>query len=235
VHAVAKSFQLGNKSGRVDGLPRPEAKDILPGPGNLGGSMELFAFDRVYVERLRDGDSATEKHFVSYFEQLLHIKLRARMLPCDVVRELRQETFSRLFVALRREGGIRQPERLGAFVNSICNNVLSEHYRSSIRNQPMDDAHLEIPDKALNLEGMLASQETVEQVRAILNELPKRDRDVLRAIFLEERTKDEVCAEFGVDREYLRVVVHRAKSRFKSVYEKEQPTGVGRPVGALKR
>jgi RNA polymerase sigma-70 factor, ECF subfamily len=197
--------------------------------------MELFAFDRVYVERLRDGDSATEKHFVSYFEQLLHIKLRARMLPCDVVRELRQETFSRVFVALRREGGIRQPDRLGAFVNSICNNVLSEHYRSSIRNQPMDDAHLEIPDKALNLEGMLASQETVEQVRAILDELPKRDRDVLRAIFLEEKTKDEVCAEFGVDREYLRVVVHRAKNRFKSIYEKEQPTAVGRPVGALKR
>src|SRR5260221_14246737 len=82
-------------------------------------SVELFAFDRAYVERLRDGDPPTEHHFVSYFEQLLGIKLRARTLASETVDELRQETFSRVIVALRKQGGIRQPERLGAFVNSI--------------------------------------------------------------------------------------------------------------------
>jgi RNA polymerase sigma-70 factor, ECF subfamily len=35
---------------------------------------------------------------------------------------------------------------------------------------------------------------------------------------LEERNKDEVCAEFGITREYLRVLLHRAKKSFKSRY-----------------
>jgi RNA polymerase sigma-70 factor, ECF subfamily len=39
-------------------------------------------------------------------------------------------------------------------------------------------------------------------------------------VLLEERDKDEVCAELGLSREYLRVLVHRAKQSFKSWYLK---------------
>jgi RNA polymerase sigma-70 factor, ECF subfamily len=194
-------------------------------------SVEFFAFDKNYLERLREGDPPTEHHFVSYFEQLLRIKLRARTLASDRVEDLRQETFIRVIAALRREGGVRQPERFGAFVNSICNNVLLEYYRSSARNQPMDDAHLGIPDKVLDLEGMLVTKQSAERVRHILEELPRRDRDLLRAIFLEEKDKDSVCREFGVDRDYLRVLLHRAKDKFKALYEKEQVGVVRRALG----
>ncbi len=94
----------------------------------------------------------------------------------------------------------------------------------------MDDSHLEIPDKVIDLEGMLVTKQSAERVRHILEELPQRDRDLLRAIFLEEKDKDSVCREFGVDRDYLRVLLHRAKDKFKALYEKEQ---VGVMRGAL--
>ena len=184
--------------------------------------MDFFAFDKAYVERLRDGDPPTEQHFVAYFEHLLRIKLRSRMLTNDKVEDLRQETFIRVIAALRREGGVRQPDRFGAFVNSVCNNVLLEYYRSSGRNQPMENSHLEIPDKVLDLEGMLVTKQSSERVRRILEGMPRRDRDLLRAIFLEEKDKDVVCREFGVDRDYLRVLLHRAKDKFKVLYEKGQ-------------
>jgi len=193
--------------------------------------VEFFSFDKAYVERLRDGDPLTEQHFVIYFEQLLRIKLRARILPSDKVEDLRQETFIRVIAALRREGGVRQPERFGAFVNSICNNVLLEHYRNSGRSQPMDDSHLEIPDKVLDLEGMLVTKQTSERVRQILKEMPQRDRELLRAIFLEEKDKETVCKEFQVDRDYLRVLLHRAKDKFKSLYQKDQMGGLSRVTG----
>ena len=184
--------------------------------------MDFFAFDKAYVERLRDGDPPTEHHFVAYFEHLLRIKLRSRMLTNDKVEDLRQETFIRVIAALRREGGVRQPDRFGAFVNSICNNVLLEYYRTSARNQPMENSHLEIPDKVLDLEGMLVTKQSSERVRRILDGMPRRDSDLLRAIFLEEKDKDVVCREFGVDRDYLRVLLHRAKDKFKVLYEKGQ-------------
>jgi RNA polymerase sigma-70 factor (ECF subfamily) len=43
---------------------------------------------------------------------------------------------------------------------------------------------------------------------------------LLKAIFLDERDRDEVCQEFGVDRDYLRVLLHRAKQEFKTEYVK---------------
>ena len=220
MHQTAIPFQLrANESSVL--LPAGKGDDILF-QQESGACMDFFAFDKAYVERLRDGDPPTEHHFVAYFEHLLRIKLRARMLANDKVEDLRQETFIRVIVALRREGGVRQPERFGAFVNSICNNVLLEYYRTSARNQPMENSHLEIPDKVLDLEGMLVTKQSSERVRRILDEMPRRDRDLLRAIFLEEKDKDVVCREFGVDRDYLRVLLHRAKDKFKVLYEKGQ-------------
>ena len=189
--------------------------------------MELFAFTREYVERLREGDPSTEQHFVAYFDQLLRIKLRARMLASETVEDLRQETYIRVLVTLRKDG-IRQPERFGAFVNSTCNYVLQEFYRASSRTSPWDDSYLEMPDRAVNVEGLLVTRQMKDRVRQVIEELPKKDRDLIRAFFLEEKDKDEVCRQFGVDRDYLRVLLHRAKDKFRVLYEKDRDGLSGR-------
>ena len=180
--------------------------------------MELFTFDKPYVDRLKDGEPATEQHFVQYFGQMLGIMLRARYLPPERVEDVRQETLARVIAILRRDGGVKQPERFGAFVHAVCKNVLRENSRDWHRNEALQPDHLEIPDKVVDLEQSLISQQTQEKVRLILGEMKARDRELLRAIFLEDREKDEVCREFGVDRQYLRVMLHRAKERFRSSF-----------------
>ena len=201
-------------------IARPAWRSYTP-QHKFEGYVELFAFTREYVERLREGDPSTEQHFVAYFDQLLRIKLRAKMLASETVEDLRQETYIRVLVQLRKDG-VRQPERFGAFVNSICNNVLMEFYRSSSRTQPLDDSYLERPDHAVDLEGLLVTKQSKKRVRQVIDELPKKDRDLLRAFFLEEKEKDEVCRLFGVDRDYFRVLLHRAKDKFKVLYEKDR-------------
>ena len=193
--------------------------------------MDFFAFDKAYVERLRNGDPATEHHFFLYFAKLLQIKLRARAIGSDKVEDLKQDTFVRVIAAVRKEGGVRQPERFGAFVNSICNNVLLEYYRWLGKNHPLDETREEIPDKLLDLDGMMVSKQCSERVQKILSVLPARDRELLRAVFLQEKDKDTVCRVIGVDRNYLRVLVHRAKDKFKAVYEKEQFGDLHRGTG----
>jgi len=105
-------------------------KPTLRHEESLAG-VDIFAFDEAYLERLRDGDPAAEQHFASYFEEFLRKKLRSWVLAPDKVEDLLRETFARVIAALRREGGVRQAERFGAVVNSICNEVLMEYYRSS--------------------------------------------------------------------------------------------------------
>jgi RNA polymerase sigma-70 factor (ECF subfamily) len=189
--------------------------------------VEFFSFDESYLQRLRGGDFPTEQHFVDYFGQLLLIKLRSRLRSSQTVDDIRQETFVRVLKAVRT-GGVRNAEGLGSFVNSICNNVLQEYYRSSARAVPQDEKPLDPPDTSIDLDGMLVAKQTREQVRHALSMLSEKDRRLLRAIFFEEKNKDEICTDFGVDRDYLRVLLHRAKQSFRTLYEQmEQRKQVG--------
>lgn len=120
----------------------------------------------------------------------------------------------RVLLAIRK-GSIQEACKLGSFVVSTCNHVVSEHFRSDGRYTPLEDSHLEHLINHLDVEKMLVARETQEKVRKVLQRLPERDRKVLTALFLEERPKDAICEEFGIDRGYLRVLLHRAKNSFR--------------------
>jgi RNA polymerase sigma-70 factor (ECF subfamily) len=184
--------------------------------------MQFTAFDAPYLERLQRGDAGTERHFAAYFGELIQLKLRARLSSKEAIEDVTQETFVRVFSLVRAKDGIRQPERLGALVNSVCNYVLLEHYRShrSTDSRLDDESEEALVDERISISGLLAVDETEQEVRRILGELSERDRHLLQAVLLEERDKDEVCAELGLSRDYLRVLVHRAKQSFKSWYLK---------------
>jgi RNA polymerase sigma-70 factor, ECF subfamily len=209
-------------------VPRPglaAALVYLPSPGLTERALQFREFDAGYVANLRAGDLRTQEHFVAYFTELLHLKLRSRLQSPQAIEDVRQETFARVLASLRKEGALRHPERLGAFVNTVCNNVLFEHYRASSRSQSLDDeGQPELPasDDVL---GTVASLQLKDKVREILLDMPERDRSLLKAVFLEERDRDEICRERGVDREYLRVLLHRAKQSFKTEYVKRMGAG----------
>jgi RNA polymerase sigma-70 factor (ECF subfamily) len=149
--------------------------------------------------------------------------LRSRLQSPQAIEDVRQETFARVFKALRKPGTLRQPDRLGAFVNTVCNNVLLEHYRSSSKNlsthQSIDEeGHVELPSMSASAFDVVSSKQVTVKVRQVLLDMEPRDRSLLKAVFLDERDRDEVCEEFGVDREYLRVLLYRAKQEFKVEY-----------------
>jgi len=182
--------------------------------------MEFCTFDESYLERLRAGDFRTQEHFAAYFGELVRVKLRSRVRSPQDIEDIRQETFSRVLKTLRSPHGLREPEKLGAFVNATCNNVRNEYYRAGIREAPLEDEEQppEHPDPGPSALDQLLSRDVQEQVRKILDELSERDRRMIREVLLEERNKDEVCRELGVDREYLRVLLHRAKQSFRARY-----------------
>jgi RNA polymerase sigma-70 factor (ECF subfamily) len=188
--------------------------------------LQFQTFDAGYVENLCAGDRRTQEHFVGYFSELLQIKLRSRLQSPHAIEDVRQETFARVLTVLRRDGGLRQPERLGAFVNTVCNHVLFEHYRSSRGGESLDEeGRPELPAKGADALDLVAARQIKDKVRMILLGLEPRDRLLLKAVFLDERDRDEVCREFGVERDYLRVLLHRAKQEFKIEYVKR----IGKP------
>jgi RNA polymerase sigma-70 factor (ECF subfamily) len=181
-------------------------------------------FDRAYVERLIAGDLGTERHFTSYFGDLLSLKLRSRLRTREQIEDAKQETFVRVLTSLKRKRSLATPETLGAFVNSVCNNVVFELYRSGARTAPLPDEYDEPDTSKPGAESSMLAGEQRTMVVAALERLPEKDQELLRWLFFEERDKDEICRELNIDRGYLRVLLHRAKLRFRERFT-AQSTG----------
>lgn len=181
--------------------------------------VDFYSFDEEYLRRLGAHDPATEAHFVAYFSERLRITLRARGVDVFTIEDVRQETFYRVWVAIQA-GSVNNPQGFGAYVHTVCRNVLSERRRDDSRNKHDSLESNDVPDEKRGLEETIELREDGELVRALLDELPERDRHLLQARFFEDRDNEEVCGDFGVDRDYLRVLFHRAINRFGELYKK---------------
>ena len=172
-----------------------------------------YSFDVDYLRRLTEGDAETEDHFARYFGDLIRIKANARLRSGHAADDIRQETLLRVLRSLRK-GAIDHPERLGAYVNTVCNNVMLEMFR---RNKRLDELPPgDIPSGHPGAESGMLDEERRGLVRRALDELPDKDRELLQRIFLDEQDKDLVCKEFSVSRDYLRVLLHRARTRLRT-------------------
>ena len=161
------------------------------------------------------GHPDTEQHFTKYFGDLLTLKLRSRLRSSVLIEDAKQETFVRVLIALRQGKGLTTPESLGAFVNGVCNNVLFEVYRAQSRAIPLEDEHEPPHDRSDGAEQSLLAAEDRGRVRQALKRLPDKEQTLLKWLFFEERSKDDICRSLNIDRNYLRVLLHRAKNHFR--------------------
>jgi len=181
-------------------------------------ARQFHSFDQNYLRRLANGDPVVEHHFSSYFGDLLLLRLRARIRSPQLIEDIRQETLLRV-LRIVRKAGVEQPDRFGAFVSGVCSNVVMELLRGEMRHE-WSAFNFEPADDRVDLEAPLVNQQRRRQVDRILEELPERDRQLLRMVFLEECDKSEICKRFKVREDYLRVLLHRAKLRFRSMHPK---------------
>lgn len=193
--------------------------------------MKFETFNEEYVRRLAEGDSGAGEHFASYFGNLLFLKLRVRLRSLHLIEDVRQETLMRVLIILREGQGVKRPERFGAFVNGVCENVVKELCRLDGRNQPLDDTVEEPADPTVDLDAELLNADLKREIKQIFARLQEKDRRILQALFLDDIDKKDVCRMFHVDPGYLRVLVHRAKAQFRKAYGGEDgPPSVNRAV-----
>jgi RNA polymerase sigma-70 factor (ECF subfamily) len=177
-------------------------------------------FDAAYISGLRAHDPAIENHFVKYFSPILQRKLRRHSSSWILTSDVQQETFTRVLAAIRAGWKIHRPERLGAFVSGVCNNVLFELWRSGRRYQPLENVEPCRADEAMLPHDIFVRGETARQTRLVLSRLSVKNKRLLEAIFFEETDRDQLCEELGVSRTNLRLLLHRAKKQFIDEYNK---------------
>jgi len=92
--------------------------------------------------------------------------------------------------------------------------VFARDYGFGTRHEHLDIVTLEDVVTAL-----LNAEET-EHVRTVIADLPKRDALILRAHFFEQRRPDDLSRELRIKPGYLRVLLHRAKDKFRKSWSR---------------
>src|SRR3954464_2028333 len=136
-------------------------------------------FTCTYLVNLKAREPETEAHFAAYFSRYLESKLRGKLRSRDLAEDIRQETLVRVLEAVYTKDHLRHPERFGAFVNSVCNNVLLEYWRRKKTGGETLDVTERI-DGGRNPENAAQVAQEVANLRNALLKLQKRDRDLLR-------------------------------------------------------
>jgi len=210
------------------------AKLMPPAEGGLLCSVQPVSeplFDENYLRALAARDPEAENFFVEYFTRPVRSKLRARLRSQDLVRDASQETFLRVFRYFQSGKTLDNPASLPGFVHTVCHNVSLEFLRSFTRHSQMPENAPETEDPTSGPEALAATSERSRLVTRVLEEIPEKDRQLIRRVCLDEEDKDAVCREFNVDRAYLRVLLHRARIRFRDVMEQSNKTKGGSTGG----
>ena len=179
------------------------------------GNGSGMAFDANYLARLRERDPETERHFVTHFSTVIWFHLRNRLKSKEMIADVRQETFYRVMRFILSGKHFEHPEHLGAFVQTTCHNVMLEFLRGDARHSQQTEPPPDLPDTNLDIESTLVTADRKKAVAFVLAQLPQKDQQILRMLFLEEANREDVCRTFDIESDYLRVLLHRAKNRFR--------------------
>jgi RNA polymerase sigma-70 factor (ECF subfamily) len=85
----------------------------------------------------------------------------------------------------------------------------------------------ELVDAKADPERETISIERGQMIRHVLRELCEKDQQLLRRACLEEEDRDQVCREFQVTRNYLRLLLYRARLRVKGLLLTPAPKQFG--------
>ncbi len=160
------------------------------------------------VRRIQQSDAPAEEELGAYFHPRVVTLAAVRLRDTEAAREIAQETLLAVILAVR-EGKVREPEKLPAFVYGTARNLVNNHLRS--RSQKPDPEPLPADVAAPSASPAV---EEVEQrrivVRAALQCLNQLDRKILLHTLVEGRNPREIAPLVGMSAENVRTRKARA-------------------------
>ena len=160
------------------------------------------------ADRVRQGDPSAEDELSVHFHPRILAMAVVRMRDPEAAREIAQEAMLAVLLALR-EGKLREPEKLPAFVNGTARNLVNNHFRS-LREQPNSVALDPETPSAVNLATEAELTEQRQTVRGALQRIDPRDRIILLLTLVEGMNPREIAPRVGLSAENVRARKMRA-------------------------
>lgn len=157
--------------------------------------------DEQLVRESVEGRAGSFDTLVKRYLGLVYALGLARLRDRDVVEDLVQEVFLRIYLNL---GSLREPKYFGTWVSRVARNLATDWARRGQRASrllPMvqlEDMQVEIADQKKGARQVSESKEEEQLVRDALAQLPVDQREVVLLHYAEDMNYEEIAQKLGV-------------------------------------
>ncbi len=174
------------------------------------------------VARIKAGEDAGMEQLYKLFSRGIRYYLCRQLGPQELEDRV-HDTFLIVVNAIRR-GDLREPERLMGFVRTVVRRQVAAYIEEAVHNR-REQADLEsgiaVADRSQNPEQAAILRQKTDLMRAVLECLSQRDRDILVRFYIQEQPQEQICREMALTETQFRLLKSRAKAKFGEIGRKK--------------
>jgi RNA polymerase sigma factor (sigma-70 family) len=158
--------------------------------------------DAILVSDYVKGNEQSLSVLINRNQQRLYSFIYSKVFDRDVTEDVFQDTFIKVIRTLKR-GKYNEEGKFLPWVMRIAHNLVIDHFRKNNRmpkfnNSGDFDIFSVLSDGALNAEAELVQSQIVEDVRALVEELPEEQKTVLIMRMYNDMSFKEISENTGV-------------------------------------
>ena len=180
--------------------------------GDLVEESEATGLEPLAI-RIRKGDRGAERELMELYGRRVFAIVLARLLDPVLAEDLTQETMMAALGALR-DGKLRAPEKLPAFLRGTARNLCNNHLRGLSRKVVEIQIDPASPDP--DPEIRFRHRELLALVGKCLAELERTDQQILLWSLVDKLSSEEVGRRLGMRPDTVRQHKHRALQKIRS-------------------
>jgi RNA polymerase sigma-70 factor (family 1) len=149
----------------------------------------------VLIAHLKEGSQTALKNVYATFGDTLYINILKLVKDQTVAREILQDVFVRLWINRQKLEG----NNLGGYLFTISANCVSDYYRALKQNHAAKMQLIQTASAAYtHVEEQVFTKETAGQIKAAINSLPEKRRQVFELCKVRGKSYAEVSALLGI-------------------------------------
>lgn len=173
--------------------------------------------DEQFYARLRARDPQAQKELIRTFNPRIFVYFRNRIKGESHYEDLVQEVFSAFFSGLD-QGKLAGAAWIAPFMFGIAKRVLYNYFYKQKKNNDIQKNVCAICDLSSSFteSERLENQKLSDMLQGLIAGLPRSDRTILNAFYLQEKKIGEIAAMMGRSRHYISVRKERAIKKIRN-------------------
>lgn len=181
------------------------------------------ADDAVLIDYfLKSNDQKALSVLYQRYASMVYFKCLAMLNDEESAKDLAHDIFLKAFLKLNT---LKSKESFGGWIKTITYNMCINHLnvRNKFRSESIDDKYDISSDEADEAKNdKILNEINLNQLEALLSELPKEDRVILTMKFQDDMSIKDIQSELSIGESAAKMRISRAKSRLAKLFQTHQ-------------